>query len=199
MSLVALLDLIGATDRLTLSKEGPELHILVTKPRSTFRRRWLRRATGIFSIGLVFLLLDPFLKGLPDSTAPILALVSSGWLLVYDTVMERCRDDFLQEIVIRSDGITLSWNDVRRMTVQLNFEPARVAVTTTIPVMRGAIELRERDSAEVLSLCEHTPFYQRHFAAKKIAEYLEIEMTADREPSPAEAGLIEILERRVQS
>lgn len=194
MSIIALLDQIGATDCLSLSKEGTDLTILVTKPRSGPARKWIRRAIGIASIGFAFFLLDPYLKGLPETTAPILALVFSVWLIVYDAVMERYREDFLEEIFVRKDGISLASSDFHQATTSLDIDPVRITVTTTLPVIRGAIEFRERESEKVLSLCEHTPYYQRYFVAKKISEHLELEMTADRKPSPTEAELIRNLE-----
>lgn len=170
------------------------LKLAITRPATGQLRFVLSLAIGMAGVCVIFWLLHPHLDTVDGNAAPWFAIVSCITLLAMAFGDRRLRRDFRQEIEVTPSKLRVANSDFSNLPIPVDFETARIAVTTTIPLVRGAIEFRESDSGRILSFCEKTPYYQRYFAAQKLGEYLDLEVTHDRELMEYEWDLVQRLE-----
>lgn len=194
MSLIRMMDEIGATRRVDVEKRlGESIKLIVTQPKISIRRFILDIALGLAGIWAISLLIYPFFTTRNGNVDLWGACLFSIAFLAIAFNERRTRSRYHQKIEVIQSQLKLASNAFSTLPTVVEFETGRVSVTTTIPWIRGTVEFRERGSGRVLRFCENTPYYQRYFAAREIARYHGLEFTCDRELSDREQDLVETL------
>lgn len=182
------------TSNLTLEKIDTGLKLVVTRSISSPRRSWIRRGVGGLSILMIFFLLrEPIAKGISHWTPWILALISIAVFVVIDIVLEYDRSQFRSELDVLREKIKIKTSNVGDFAAIVDFQVVRVVVTTTIPLIRGSLDLTDGLSGRTLSFCSNTPYVQRYHAGFEIAALFDVEFVSDRSLTAAEEDIFESL------
>lgn len=194
MSIVGFLERIGGTSRLSIEREFGEFKLVVTRPPVSHVRLIAGFFVGAVGVCALAMLLYPYVETRDGNITPWLAIAAIVWLIVFAFNDGRLRAKYQQEVTVRPEKLIVAGSNFSTLPVPIEFETVRITVATTIPMVRGGLEFRERNSGRVLTFCENTPYYQRCFAARKIADELNLELTFDRPPTDHELEQIKALE-----
>lgn len=190
MSVIDFIERVSNSDAIAVECTEEEITIAIEKPSSSKTRRRWRLVAGFAVIFLAFYLLSP-IEGLSHWTPIILAVVSCAWFVALDLVMERYRASHYHKVLITGEDVRIGSMASSGCPIPLDFQIHKVVVTTTIPLIRGEIQLLDLNSSRVLKICEGVPYHLRYHAAREIAQTLKIEFASDRELSAREREQLE--------
>ena len=201
--MIEFIERFDATSRVTCHAIDRGFVCEVTNPPLGLRR-WLFASLSIItSLGVLFWLLQPFLKTSDGNAAFALGLFFAALFFMVMIAEIYSRRRLGKVLPFTGEELIVEHKDLIFFTPRLSFRPDRVEVQSTWPLLRSGIVVSDSSRSKRCYIAGFTPYYQRFVAAQKLASYFDAEFISARPLTSAETELLEDLsperlERRPQ-